>query len=113
MDENRRASEEMEMIEPSPDFAQRVMSAVRREPRAPEPLQFPWRRATLGGAIGVVAALASFAAPGVSDAVRGALAVIDTASRAVSQLAFAAVAAVLFLTLVLVQSTLWLAGRRT
>lgn len=34
--------------EPSPDFAARVMSAVRREAATPPPLAFPWRRLAFG-----------------------------------------------------------------
>ena len=44
-------------IEPAPDFAERVMAAVRREAFAPGPIPFPWRRiaATAAVAVGVSA----------------------------------------------------------
>ena len=33
---------------PAPEFAARVMAAVRREAATPPPLPFPWRRLALG-----------------------------------------------------------------
>lgn len=42
-------------LTPSPGFAARVMTQVRREAGAPEPLPFPWRRLLLGLLAAVVA----------------------------------------------------------
>src|SRR5688500_15691605 len=61
-DEIERALRTVEPIEPSADFVERVMGAVRRAEDAPPPLAFPWRRLAAGTcalfACGVLAAAA-------------------------------------------------------
>lgn len=53
-----RALREDHVITPSPDFAARVMVAVRRQAVEHEALEFPWRRLFPGLAACVVAAVA-------------------------------------------------------
>jgi hypothetical protein len=47
-DELDRILAEETAILPSPEFTASVMAAVRREPSAPVPIAFPWRRALPG-----------------------------------------------------------------
>ncbi len=113
MDESERLLAREELIEPAPDFARRVMAAVANEPRFSAPLVFPWRRAALGAALGIGAALATLAAPGTRSAAESVLDAIDGAQRAMTPLALATTCAVLLFTAFLVQATVWLTRRQT
>jgi hypothetical protein len=55
-------------IEPGPDFAERVMAAVRRETNAPGPIPFPWRRIAATAAVAVAVSAISLAAVAKSGA---------------------------------------------
>ena len=111
MEDIERMTVSEAMIEPSSDFARRVMAAVRMEARTPAPIPFPWRRVVVGAATGIAAGIALLASPGVTDSAQDVLAQIERASHAVNPLYFGAFAGVLMLTLLIVQGTLWLARR--
>jgi hypothetical protein len=48
------------VIEPSANFAARVMARVREEATAPPPIEFPWRRFLPGAITGAAAVLIVF-----------------------------------------------------
>jgi len=48
-------------IEPSEGFVDRVMTAVRREARAPAPIPFPWRISAAGALLAIASAHATIA----------------------------------------------------
>lgn len=63
MDEIDRILSSEPLVEPSPEFAGRVVAAVRREAGLPPPIAFPWRRAATAAAVMATAGAVLAAVP--------------------------------------------------
>jgi len=96
-------------IEPAPDFAERVMAAVRREAVAPGPIPFPWRRLLATAAVAVVVSTISLAA--VAESIEGPLSEIRKAAEGLPPAHVAGAAAAIVVLGALIGITARLASR--
>ena len=100
-----------ESVEPSPQFAARVMAAVRKEAMMPPPLPFPWRRVAIGAGLGIAASAVLSASPAVTSRTDDTLTAIARVSDVIDPVLLGAAAAAILLSFATMQSFLWFAGR--
>jgi hypothetical protein len=104
-----RGSEES--IEPSPQFAARVMAAVRKEAMMPPPLPFPWRRVAIGASLGIATSAVLSASPAVTSRTDDTLTAIARVSDAIDPVLLGVAGAAVLVSFATVKSILWFAGR--
>lgn len=70
MDELDQILSSEPLVEPSPAFVSRVLSAVQREAALPPPIPFPWRRAATAAAVMATAGAVLAAVPELREPAR-------------------------------------------
>jgi hypothetical protein len=107
LDEIERILSSETEIEPSPEFARRVMNEVQRAAHTPPPIPFPWRRVAAAAALIAIAGSAVAALPEAQGPTQHAL---DLLGQIDGPLVWSALGS-LGLSLSVVLYTLWLAQR--
>jgi hypothetical protein len=102
---------EAERIEPSPQFAARVMAAVRKEAMQPLPIPFPWRRVAIGAVLGIGVSAVFASSSAVTSRTESAWASLASTVDAIDPVFVGALTGVLLFSLATVQFALWLARR--